>query len=187
MFLCIHWYRKHNQAGISKQEWVHWMFLTGPGMDLVLLDCPGQVPMGTRQSNTKNGGWVVAKRRCLNSLTILCKHPPWSDRSYHIVASRMLHPLAKWGQHGSVESCSVLENGPTCSLVSKACSVDRLQYMNIALLEENIADEAMTGVCKPCCRLQWHLKLIKMIAAMYMSSAANKLWVITQEFCTVGG
>ena len=31
----------HNQAGISKQEWVHWMFLTGPGMDLALLYCPG--------------------------------------------------------------------------------------------------------------------------------------------------
>ena len=28
--------------------------------------CPGQVYMGTRSSSTRNWGWVVARRRCLN-------------------------------------------------------------------------------------------------------------------------
>ena len=46
----------------------------------------------------------------------------------------MLNSLAKRGQHGSVESCIVLEKGPTCSLVAKAP-----QHLSPALREYRTA------------------------------------------------
>lgn len=61
------------------------------------------------------------------------------DMSQCIVTSPVLRFYL--GQHSSVESCIVLE---TCSLVSKA-------PRSSSLLVWNVTDEAMTGVCKPCC------------------------------------
>ena len=40
-----------------------------------ILYCPGQAPMGTRSSNTKNRGWAVARRRWLNGSTIPVQVP----------------------------------------------------------------------------------------------------------------
>ena len=37
---------------------------------VLVLYCPEQAPMGARSSSTKNWGWVVTRRRCLNSPTI---------------------------------------------------------------------------------------------------------------------
>lgn len=53
------------------------------------------------------------------------------------------------------------------------CSVRRLKYTKFVLQAKNAADEAMTGVCIPCCWMKWLLKIITMIGAMYTSSTAN--------------
>ena len=40
-----------------------------------ILYCPEQGPMGARSSSTKNWGWVVTRRRCLNGSTIPAQAP----------------------------------------------------------------------------------------------------------------
>ena len=37
--------------------------------------CPEQAPIGARSSSTKNWGWAVTQRRCLNGSTILAQAP----------------------------------------------------------------------------------------------------------------
>ena len=84
--------------------------------------CHRQVPVGTCSSSIKNWGWVVAQRRCLNSSTtpMQALSLDLAGATYHIVTSSMLCFLAQPGQFDLGESCVVLENGATRSLVAKA-------------------------------------------------------------------
>ena len=54
------------------------------------------------------------------------------------------------GQRGSRESCILLENGPTRSIIARALQRSSL-VVNELLQPKSDADEAMNGVCKPCC------------------------------------
>ena len=58
----------------------------------------------------------------------------------HVVASPVLPFLGKQGQHGSRESCILLENGPTRGLVAMA-----LQHSSLAVREFRTASEERCG------------------------------------------
>ena len=68
----------------------------------------------------------------------------------------VVSPVLGRGQLDGGESCIVLpESGPTRS------NVRRLQYANFVL----------QASCELYCRMSWRLKCVRMIAAMYVSSA----------------
>ena len=62
--------------------------------------------------------------------------------------SDLLRGVGKRGQRGSRESCIMLENGPTQSLVTQ-CSSLAVCKLNFVLQAKNAEDEATIGVCKP--------------------------------------
>ena len=68
MWVCICEY-----VCVSMYMWVCiWVCVS---MYLQVPYCPGQVPLGTRSSSTKNWGWAVTRRRSLNGLTIPTQGP----------------------------------------------------------------------------------------------------------------
>ena len=78
--------------------------------------------MGARSSSTKNRGWAVTRRRCLNGSTITTQAPTQdvkvAAREYRIdLHHHFAHVSLKPADSG--ESCVVLESGPTRSLVNK--------------------------------------------------------------------
>ena len=84
--------------------------------------------MGTRSSSTENWGWAVTWRRCLNTPPIPVQaptlDPKLADRCYwidlrHSFAHACFFFPAKRGQHGSRESCILLENEPNQSFVAR--------------------------------------------------------------------
>ena len=83
--------------------------------------------MGTNSSRTKNWGWAVTwRRRGLNSPTFLVQaptlDPKLADRHYWIYLCRSFARALFYTQMkpGSRESCILLENGSTQSLVVRA-------------------------------------------------------------------
>ena len=91
----------------------------------------------------ENWGWPLTRRRCLNGLSIPVQvptpDPKLTDRRYRIDWRRSLPLLpfsGKRGQCSSRESCILLENEPTWSLVAMG-----LQCSSLAVHEFRIASE----------------------------------------------
>ena len=101
-----------------------------------------------------------------------CNHPgcevscqPGTD-STCIVASPMLCS----GQPNGRESCITLESGPTHSQASTKFVACNRRKSHAAC--EECCEQGYGWVCaKFCCWMLWHLKHIRIIAAMYVSSA----------------
>ena len=78
--------------------------------------------MGTCSSSTKNRGWAVTRRRCLNGLTVPTQAPTPDAKLAARVYGIDLHrgfACASLSQPDRGESCIVLENGPTRNLIAK--------------------------------------------------------------------
>ena len=73
--------------------------------------------MGTRSSSAKKMGMEGCTEEVLEQFNY-CAHPGF-DRGYCIVTLPVFCFLAKWGQRSNRESCIVLENKQTCSLIPK--------------------------------------------------------------------
>ena len=121
----------------------------------------------------------------------LCKHPP-QIRSYHI-ASLMLH-FQPTDQSSRGECCIVLENRLTGCLIANPWQRLSLAVCEIHAVNEERCRQGYEPVCANLyCWMLWHLKCIRIIAAMHVSSGYNNtncetdLTVTTQEFRMVGG
>ena len=77
-----------------------------------------------------------------------------------------------------VKKAVIVLNRPTCSLVA---NVHRLLYVNFVLQVRNTANKGYEQVCaKLRCWISWHLKHIRMIAAIYVSSVDLLLILYTR-------
>ena len=124
---------------------------------------------GSLQLKHQNWRWVVARRRCLNSLTISCKcstqmqsQLPGGTKSTCIITSLVFH----WGQPDSGESCTVIESRPAQSLVTKLprCAVHKF---SIAIEQAKAINRYVQLLAARCqC-----LKGIRLITALYMRSS----------------
>ena len=132
------------------------------------------------------GAWIVQLS--------LCKCPPWSEASWQallnwplVVASPVLGFLAKWGQHGNRESCILLENGPTQSLVARASQFSPLAACKFPTVSEERCTwvyhwcfiNLTTGFSGAWNWLEW-------LQLQSMWAQTVNFWVTTQE-CMVGG
>ena len=89
-------------------------------------------------------------------------------KSTCIIASLVL----RQSQPNDEESCIVLESGPTCRNSAKLLQHSSLAVHKFHIIIEKCCEQDYGWVCaKPCCQMLWRLKHIRMIAAMYMSSA----------------
>ena len=71
------------------------------------------------------------------------------------------------GQHDGEEICIVLESGPTHSSLPTFCNVRHMQCTNFVLQVTDRCEQVYEWECvKLCYRTSWHLKHIRMIAAM---------------------
>ena len=143
--------------------------------------CPRQATMGTC-SSSKNWGWAVARKRCLNDSTIPMQVPT-SDaklavRGYWIDLLVAL-PMLRQRQPDSGESFIVLEYTLTHSLAAKLLSVCHLQYVNFVLQVKNAACEWGYGrVCvKLWCQMSWCLKRIS-LSDVLVPSHSSKLYIV---------
>ena len=93
---------------------------------------------------------------------------PKCTKSTCIVASLVLHQ----NQPNDEESCIMLESGPTCRNIAKLLQHSSLAVHKFHIIIEKCCEQDYGWVCaKPCCQMLWRLKHIRMIAAMYISSA----------------
>ena len=113
--------------------------------------------------------------------------PKLTDRGYWIDSRRSFARASffgKWGQRGSRESCILLENEPTRSLIAMA-----LQHWSLAIREFRTASKERCGRGKwPMCA-----NLAAGCSGTW-SSSKQSMWaqtvnfrVTTQKFCMVGG
>ena len=131
--------------------------------------------MGARSSSTKNWGWVVTQKRCLNGPTISTQAPTQDTklaaREYRINLLVAL-PMLSQGQPDSEKCCIVLESGQTCSLVAKLPQGSLLAICEFHATNEECYERGYGQVCeKLWCQMWWQPKHIRTIAAMHLSSA----------------
>ena len=109
---------------------------TGTGFHL---QCPGQASMGARSLSTKNWGWVVTRRRCLN----ISMHAP--------------HPWCK-------VSCQGVPDRPASSLCNLLCAIFRVQsslcnpLCAIFCVQFSMCNLLCDETSCPCCSCQGHEK-----------------------------
>ena len=123
------------------------------------------MPVGARSSSTKNWGWPVAQRRCLNGSTILVQAPTLDAK----LAAKGY--LLCQGQPNSEESSIVVESRSTCSPVAKHLQRSSLAVWEFCAAGKEHFEQGHRQVCANLwCRMSWRLKRIRAIAAMYLSS-----------------
>ena len=121
---------------------------------IVMPYCPGQAPLVAHSSSTKNWGWVVAWRGCLNGSTIPVQslHPRWEVSSQGVPnwpASSLCH----WGKPDGGESCIMLERGSTHSLVPKLPQHSSLAVCKFLAASKECCEWDSGRLCvKLCCQ-----------------------------------
>ena len=141
----------------------------------------------------KNRGWALTQRRCLNSPTVPMQVPTPDPKLIvmtgtteltRIVASAVLPFLGKRGQHGSRESCILLQNRPPEVSLSSLHSIRCLQYANFVLQVKNHCRQGYDWCVQTL--LPDVVACLKLIEHSTWTQTVN-FRVTIQEFCVVGG